>query len=204
MTASSHLLDNRTGGVGESITSRNEVVTYMLRLRGEGFMNAGQNAVRNRLAITFAVSKHLLKMAPGVFLATFLSSSAFAQYGGGGTGMGTGTPGTPGYVAPKSGYGSGKAVGIGVGAAAGVGVLFLALHRRGGVTGCVRQSDDGLRLVDEKKNKSYSLEPGSVDVRAGERVQLKGKKSSGTAGAEMFQPTKVVKNLGSCGAEAAH
>ena len=79
MTASSHLLDNRTGGVGESITSRNEVVTYMLRLRGEGFMNAGQNAVRNRLAITFAVSKHLLKMAPGVFLATFLSSSAFAQ-----------------------------------------------------------------------------------------------------------------------------
>src|SRR5438445_11772320 len=28
MTASSHLLDNRTGGVGESIASRNEVVTH--------------------------------------------------------------------------------------------------------------------------------------------------------------------------------
>ncbi len=161
-------------------------------------MNAGQNAVRNRLAITSAVSEHLLKMALGVFLATILSNSAFAQYGGGGTGMGTGTPGPPGYVAPKSGYGSGKAVGIGVGAAAGVGVLFLALHHHGAVTGCVRQSDDGLRLVDEKKNKSYSLEPGSVDVKAGDRVQLKGKKSSGAAGAEMFQPTKVVKNLGSC------
>ena len=166
-------------------------------------MNPGQNAVRNGLAITSAVSKHLLKMALGIFLATFMSSSAFAQYGGGGTGMGTGTPGTPGYVAPKNGYGSGKAVGIGVGAAAGVGVLFLALHHNGEVTGCVRQSDDGLRLVDEKKNKSYSLEPGSVDVKAGERVQLKGKKSSGTAGAEMFEPTKVVKNLGSC-AEAGH
>lgn len=161
-------------------------------------MNAGQNAVRNSLAVTFAASKHLLKMALGIFLATFMSSSAFAQYGGGGTGMGTGTPGTPGYVAPKNGYGSGKAVGIGVGAAAGVGVLFLALHHHGVVTGCVRQSDDGLRLVDEKKNKSYSLEPGSVDVKAGERVQLKGKKSSGTAGAEVFEPTKVVKNLGSC------
>jgi hypothetical protein len=165
-------------------------------------MNAGQNAVGSGVAMRAGVLRHVPKMALGIFLATFLSSSAFAQYGGGGTGMGTGTPGTPGYVPPKNGYGSGKAVGIGVGAAAGVGVLFLALHHHGAVTGCVRQTDDGLRLVDEKKNKSYSLEPGSVDVKAGDRVQLKGKKSSGTAGAEMFEPTKVVKNFGSCGAEA--
>jgi len=104
-------------------------------------------------------------------------------------------------VAPKSGYGSGKAIGIGVGAAAGVGVLFLALHHRGAVTGCVRQTDDGLRLVDDKKNKSYALEAGSVDLKPGDRVELK---SSGNGGAEMFEPTKVVKSLGSCGAEAAH
>lgn len=146
----------------------------------------------------------VVRMALGICLAAFLASSAFAQYGGGGTGMGTGTPGTPGYVPPKSGYGSGKAIGIGVGAAAGVGVLFLALHHRGAVTGCVRQTDDGLRLVDEKKSKSYTLEAGSVDVKPGDRVQLKGKKSSGNGGAEMFEPTKVVKNLGSCSAEAAH
>ena len=119
--------------------------------------------------------------------------------------MGTGTPGTPGYVAPKSGYGSGKAIGIGVGAAAaGAGVLFLALHHRGGVTGCVQKTDDGVRLVDDKKNKSYALEAGSVDLKAGDRVELKGKKSSGNGGAEMFEPTKVVKSLGSCGPEAAH
>jgi hypothetical protein len=167
-------------------------------------MNAGQNAVGSGVAMRAGVLRHVPKMALGIFLATFLSSSAFAQYGSGGTGMGTGTPGTPGYVPPKNGYGSGKAVGIGVGAAAGVGVLFLALHHHGAVTGCVRQTDDGLRLVDEKKNKSYSLEPGSVDVKAGDRVQLKGKKSSGTAGAEMFEPTKVVKNFGSCGTQAAH
>ena len=118
--------------------------------------------------------------------------------------MGTGTPGTPGYVAPKNGYGSGKAIGIGVGAAAGVGVLFVALHHHGAVTGCVQQTDDGLRLVDEKKNKSYALESGSVDLKAGDRVELKGKKSSGNGGAQMFEPTKVVKSLGSCSAEAAH
>ena len=148
---------------------------------------------------------HLLRITLGICLTIFLASSALAQYGGGGTGMGTGTPGTPGYVPPKNGYGSGKAIGIGVGAAAaGAGVLFLALHHRGGVTGCVQKSDDGLRLVDEKKNKSYALEAGSVDLKPGDRVELKGKKSSGDGGAQMFAPTKMVKNLGSCGAEAAH
>jgi hypothetical protein len=116
-----------------------------------------------------------------------------------------GTPGTPGYVPPKNGYGSGKAIGIGVGAAAaGAGVLFLALHHRGGVTGCVQKTDDGLRLVDEKKNKSYVLETGGVDLKEGDRVELKGKKSSGDGGAQMFAPTKLVKNLGVCGADAAH
>ncbi len=118
--------------------------------------------------------------------------------------MGTGTPGTPGYVAPKSGYGSGKAIGIGVGAAAaGAGVLFLALHHHGAVTGCVRQTDDGLSLVDEKKNKSYSLAGSSVALKPGDRVELKGKKFSGTTGNEMFEANKVVKNLGSCSAEPA-
>src|SRR6266403_4007580 len=113
-------------------------------------MNTGQNAVRSTFAMRAGILSHLLRVGLGIFLATFLSSSALAQYGGGGTGMGTG-PGTPGYVAPKNGYGSGKAVGIGVGAAAaGAGVLFLALHHRGGVIGCVQKTDDGLRLVDEE------------------------------------------------------
>lgn len=164
-------------------------------------MKTGEIVCANR-AEKSGIIRQALRIALGICLATFLASSALAQYGGGG---GTGTPGTPGYVAPKSGYGSGKAIGIGVGAAAaGAGVLFLALHHRGAVTGCVRQTDDGLRLVDEKKNKSYALEPGSVNVKPGDRVELKGKKSSGNGGAEMFEPTKVVKNLGSCSAEAAH
>src|SRR6266849_5578148 len=144
-----------------------------------------------------------LRLALGLCLTAALSASAFAQYGGGG-GMGTGTPGTPGYVPPKSGYSSGKAIGIGVGAAAaGAGVLFLALHHHGAVTGCVRQTDDGLSLVDEKKNKSYSLAGSSVALKPGDRVELKGKKSSGTTGNEMFEANKVVKNLGSCSAEPA-
>ena len=164
-----------------------------------------EETVRAKCNGKFGIVGHALRVTLGICLTIFLASSALAQYGGGGTGMGTATPGTPGYVPPKNGYGSGKAIGIGVGAAAaGAGVLFLALHHRGGVTGCVQKSDDGLRLVDEKKNKSYALEAGSVDLKPGDRVELKGKKSSGDGGAQMFAPTKMVKNLGSCGAEAAH
>jgi hypothetical protein len=145
----------------------------------------------------FRCIRSWLRIALAICLTPLLANSTQAQYGGG-------TPGTPGYVAPKNGYGSGKAVGIGIGATAGVGLLFLALHHRGTVTGCVRQTDEGLRLVDEKKNRSYGLETGSVEVKAGERVELKGKKSNEKGGAAMFQPTKLVKSLGSCGAEGAH
>lgn len=161
--------------------------------------------VRARCCERLRIAGPALRFTLGICLTVCVASSALAQYGGGGTGTGMGTPGTPGYVPPKSGYGSGKAIGIGVGAAAaGAGVLFLALHHRGGVTGCVQKTDDGLRLVDEKKNKSYVLETGSVDLKEGDRVELKGKKSSGDGGAQMFAPTKLVKNLGVCGADAAH
>jgi len=139
-------------------------------------------------------SRRLMLTASAAIL---LSSTTFAQYGGGG-GMSTGTAGMPGYVAPKTGYGSGKAIGIGVGAAAGVGALFLALHHHGGVTGCVRQTDDGLSLVDERKNKSYALGSSNVALKPGDRVELRGKKSNGPAGTESFQATKVVRVLGSC------
>lgn len=143
-----------------------------------------------------------LRFALGICLTAVLSGSAFAQYGGGG--MGTGMPGTPGYVPPKSGYGNGKAIGIGVGAAAGVGTaVFFAMHHHGAITGCVRKTDDGFSLVDEKKNKSYSLEGSSVALNPGDRVELKGKKSSSKTGNEMFEATKVVRNLGSCSAEPA-
>src|SRR6267154_6515519 len=184
---------------GNLVAAEYGVLRYALRPQGGSSMKAGE-IVCAKCDGKFGIIGPVLRITLGICLTVFLASSALAQYGGGGTGMGTGTPGTPGYVAPKNGYGSGKAVGIGVGAAAGVGGIFLTLQHHDAVTGCVRQSDDGLRLVDEKKNKSYALEPGSVDVKPGDRVELKGKKSSGNGGAQMFAPTKMVKNLGSCDA----
>jgi hypothetical protein len=152
--------------------------------------------------------KEMIRFAVGISLALALAGPAFGQYGGGGAGMGGGTgtgTGTTGtgttYGSPS--YGSGKAIGIGVGAAAGgAAVLYLALHHAGSVTGCVQSGNDGLRIVDAK-NKSYRIMPGGADLVPGERVELRGKKSSAGAMGQSFQPKKVVKNLGSCGSPSA-
>jgi hypothetical protein len=160
-----------------------------------------QNAIPQPPVAKTGLLRSSLRVALGLGLGLFLSTQAFAQYGGGSSG--TGMPGTPGYVPPKGGYGSGAAIGAGVGAAAGLGILYLALHNHGSVTGCVRRTDDGFSLVDEKKNKTYSLVSGSIDLKPGEQVQLKGKKSNGENGAASFQAKKVVKDLGACSVESA-
>jgi hypothetical protein len=49
----------------------------------------------------------------------------------------------------------------------------------------------------------YSIVPGSVDLKPGQLVQLKGKKSNDGAGAESFQAKKLVKDLGACSVDSA-
>ncbi len=167
--------------------------------------------VREKLVRVFDLKmfrrKETIRLAVGISLALALSGPAFAQYGGGGgmgggTGTGTGTTGA-GTTYGSPSYGSGKAIGIGVGAAAGgAAVLYLALHHAGTVTGCVQSGNDGLTIVDNK-NKSYRLTPGGADLVAGERVELRGKKSGQESTGQSFQPKKLVKNLGSRSAPAA-
>jgi len=150
-----------------------------------------------------SVTKGFVRLALSLSFVLVAAAQASAQYGGGMSG-GTGTPGTPGYVAPRSGYGSGKAIGIGVGAAAGgAGVLFLALHHRGVVSGCVQPADDGLRLVDEKNKKSYVLATNALILKPGQHVELKGQKSKNESGAQTFEAKKLVKDLGTCTASAS-
>jgi hypothetical protein len=131
------------------------------------------------------------QLVRGFLFTLLLSAPAFAQYGGGGS------------AAPS--YGSGKAIGVGVGvAAAGAGVLYLTLHHRGSLTGCVEASDNDapLSLVDDKKHETFSLLPGSADLKPGERVELRGKRSKDGKGAQTFQVSKVVRNLGGCSTES--
>lgn len=146
-----------------------------------------------------SIPKSFLRLTLSLSLMLLAATHADAQYGGGGGGT-SGGSGTPGYAPPRGGYGSGKAIGIGVGAAAGAGVLFLVLHHHGTVTGCVQPADDGLRLLDEKKNKSYTLVTSTVNLKPGQRVVLKGQKSKSEAGAQTFEARKLVKELGVCAA----
>lgn len=138
-----------------------------------------------------------IRVAVGMAIALTAARHASAQYGGG-TGGSSGGMGGGTYKAPGGGYGSsGKAIGIGVGAAAGAGLLFLALHHTS-MTGCVQPAADGLRFVDDKKNASYTLEAAGVQLKAGQRAELQGKKAKDAAGAQVFTVKKLVKDLGSC------
>ncbi len=151
----------------------------------------------------YSIPKNFLRLALSLSLVLLAATRAAAQYGGGGGGT-SGGSGTPGYTPPSGGCGSGKAIGIGVGAAGAAGVLFLVLHHHGTVTGCVQPADDGLRLLDEKKDKSYVLVTGPVNLKPGQRVVLKGQKSKNDAGAQTLEVRKLVKELGVCAPPVAH
>jgi hypothetical protein len=51
---------------------------------------------------------------------------------------------------------------------------------------------------EAKTGKTYALMSNSADVKAGERLELSGKKSINAEGAPTFEVKKIVKDLGSC------
>ena len=138
----------------------------------------------------------LARLSMGVVLCT---SSTLAQYSGGTTpGMGTGS-GTAVYTAPQGGYKSSTGIAIGA-AAAGVVVGYLVLHNRGSVEGCVESRSDGqMELIGNGAGNTYILlNSGSVSLRPGEKVRLKGKKTKGGSGQRMFEVHSLAKKYGAC------
>jgi hypothetical protein len=169
--------------------------------RRELIMNSDTVGIQTQRPITEKTRKLTGKVVRLAFI-LLLSSAAFAQYGGGGMG-GTGTTGTTTstgtYTPSTKSYGNGKAIGIGVGAAAaGVVAVYLMTHRASKVSGCVETADDGLHLTDDKTKRTLALVPGASDVRAGERVELKGKIKKNAAGDQSFLVKSVAKDLGQC------
>jgi hypothetical protein len=127
------------------------------------------------------------RLVSGILVSLLACGSAVAQYGGSAT--------------PS--YGSGAKVAAGVGAAAaGTGILYLALRNKGSVTGCVQGGEDVLNIVDRKNHQTYSLVAGAADLKAGQLVELKGKKSKDSKGTQIFHVSKVVRNLGGCSTES--
>jgi hypothetical protein len=146
-------------------------------------------------------SRFLVRLVLGVLVCSCVSTSAFAQYGGGGMGGGTGGGKTPGgvYKPPKGGYSSATGIGIGAGVAAGAALAYFALHNRGSVVGCVEQSGDGNKLVNEKDKNTYALlASNEVVLVPGERVAVQGKKIKDASGRPSFQAQKLVKDYGPC------
>ena len=82
-----------------------------------------------------------------------------------------------------------------------VGVGFLVYHeahKHPSITGCVVSGTDGLTLQNEKDKKVYALPPGAVELKAGERVTIKGKKRKDSGGKVSFQVEKLTKDFGTC------
>lgn len=136
-------------------------------------------------------------------MAIALAASAFAQYNGGTMGSTGGTTTNGVYTPPKGGYSSSTGIAIGAAAAAGVGVAYLALRHRGSLVGCVQQAGDNTKLVSDKGNKTYTLDGSGLNLKAGERVKLQGKKVKSASGEPAFAARKLVKDYGSCDQQAA-
>ena len=168
----------------------NSDATYSFQ--GQGPTLAGKSGRLTRQVIRLAVI-------------LLLAATAYAQYGGGGgtTGGTMGTSGTTGASTTPS-YGHGKAIGIGVGAAAaGVGAIYLMTHRASKVTGCTEMADDGLHLTDDKTKRTLALVPGAADIKAGERVELKGKIKKDRGGDQSFLVKSVANDFGECHTQAS-
>ncbi len=63
--------------------------------------------------------------------------------------------------------------------------------------GCVEQASDGIKMMNEKDKKTYAVDANGKDVKAGQRVEVKGKTSKDTSGLKTLH-VKALKDLGSC------
>ncbi len=133
-----------------------------------------------------------------VVLGLAMGGSALAQYGGSPGGGSTGTTGV--YTAPKGGYGSSTGIAVGAAAAAGAGVAvgYLVLRSHRTVVGCVQPSTEGVKLMNEKDQRTYALLASNISLNPGERVALRGKKSKDDSGRPTFDVAKLVKDYGAC------
>jgi len=123
-----------------------------------------------------------------------VAGTGFAQYGGGGSMGGTSSGGV--YTAPKGGYSSATGIAIGAGAAAGAAIAYLALHKSS-IVGCVQATDGGFQMTDGKGH-TYALNSEDVDLKPGEKVQLKGKKTTSQSGKMAFDVRGLGKDYGAC------
>lgn len=149
--------------------------------------------------------RNITRMVLVLVLATGVSTTAWAQYTGGGTGGSM-----PGTTYNNGGYGHGAAIGIGAAAAAAVVGIALYVHHkhsvkeaRASVSGCTQISNQRVSLMDDKNKRVYSLANAGEYLKTGERVELAGYTSTDRSGAHVFTIQSLTKDWGSCVSEAS-
>jgi len=146
-------------------------------------MNRTQSERKLNPYFSDALAKAKRVIATAV-LTAFIPAVAVAQYPGNG---------------PAPSYGSKGAVigGVAAGAAVGAGLLYWKFHSHSKLQGCV--AGDGDRLVTEKDNQTYKLTNKQThSLKAGQRVELLGKRTKEATGEPTFEVRKLNKELGQC------
>ena len=108
-----------------------------------------------------------------------------------------------GQIGPSGGEVAGAAVGVG--AVVTIGVVLAVNHSHHVVSGCVVSGPDGLKL-QTSDSKIYALEGDTVNLKAGDRVKIRGskvKKTKGVTGPDVFKVEKLNKDYGACHVDRA-
>lgn len=84
------------------------------------------------------------------------------------------------------------------GVAAATGLILYFTLRKPAIVGCVQSADGTSSLIDERDKRTYSLAGNSLNLKAGERLKLKGKKIKEKEGKFTFRVKKVVHDYGAC------
>jgi hypothetical protein len=86
-----------------------------------------------------------------------------------------------------------------IGAGVGIGI-YLAVRPHGQkITGCAAASPNGLQLVNESDQQTYTLIGTTAGITPGDRVRVSGKKEKNGAGpALQFLVEKSLKDFGAC------
>lgn len=111
-------------------------------------------------------------------------------------------------AAPAQGqYGPGKVVSNGtiagaiVGAVAAVAVVIIVVvhySKKRAITGCVSSAENGLTITDERDKQVYLLSGSTTGIKAGDRVELRGKKIKSKGTDTMWKTTSETKDFGVC------
>jgi hypothetical protein len=96
-----------------------------------------------------------------------------------------------GRIGPSGAQVAGAAVGVG----AATGIILYFVSRKSSIRGCIQSSNGANRVNDEKDKTTYTLISNHVDLKVGERVQLKGKKNKKKA---TFQVSGLRRDYGAC------